>query len=316
MKNLIKSISIIVPVFNEEGNIVEIFNKIKNICKQINIEYEIIFINDGSQDSSEEILNKIYSENSNIKLINFIKNYGQTAAFLAGFEYAKNELIITIDSDLQNDPNDIPKIIDKINQGYDLVSGNRVNRKDSISRVFLSNIANKIISKIFDLKINDIGCSLKGYRSEFGKKIKIYGEMHRLLPVFAFMEGAKIAEIPVNHFERKFGKSKYGMNRIIKILLDILVLKFFENYLKKPIYLFGGFGVILLILSFFSIAGALYLKFVYNISLILTPLPLLSAMTFILGVICFLLGLIAEMQMRILFNDTKYNSSYKIKDNK
>ena len=316
MKNLIKSISIIVPVFNEEGNIVEIFNKIKNICKQINIEYEIIFINDGSQDSSEEILNKIYSENSNIKLINFIKNYGQTAAFLAGFEYAKNELIITIDSDLQNDPNDIPKIIDKINQGYDLVSGNRVNRKDSIARVFLSNIANKIISKIFDLKINDIGCSLKGYRSEFGKKIKIYGEMHRLLPVFAFMEGAKIAEIPVNHFERKFGKSKYGMNRIIKILLDILVLKFFENYLKKPIYLFGGFGVILLILSFFSIAGALYLKFVYNISLILTPLPLLSAMTFILGVICFLLGLIAEMQMRILFNDTKYNSSYKIKDNK
>ena len=316
MKNLIKSISIIVPVFNEEGNIVEIFNKIKNICKQINIEYEIIFINDGSQDSSEEILNKIYSENSNIKLINFIKNYGQTAAFLAGFEYAKNELIITIDSDLQNDPNDIPKIIDKINQGYDLVSGNRVNRKDSIARVFLGNIANKIISKIFDLKINDIGCSLKGYRSEFGKKIKIYGEMHRLLPVFAFMEGAKIAEIPVNHFERKFGKSKYGMNRIIKILLDILVLKFFENYLKKPIYLFGGFGVILLILSFFSIAGALYLKFVYNISLILTPLPLLSAMTFILGVICFLLGLIAEMQMRILFNDTKYNSSYKIKDNK
>ena len=316
MKNLIKSISIIVPVFNEEGNIVEIFNKIKNICKQINIEYEIIFINDGSQDSSEEVLNKIYSENSNIKLINFIKNYGQTAAFLAGFEYAKNELIITIDSDLQNDPNDIPKIIDKINQGYDLVSGNRVNRKDSIARVFLSNIANKIISKIFDLKINDIGCSLKGYRSEFGKKIKIYGEMHRLLPVFAFMEGAKIAEIPVNHFERKFGKSKYGMNRIIKTLLDILVLKFFENYLKKPIYLFGGFGVILLILSFFSIAGALYLKFVYNISLILTPLPLLSAMTFILGVICFLLGLIAEMQMRILFNDTKYNSSYKIKDNK
>ena len=316
MKNLIKSISIIVPVFNEEGNIVEIFIKIKNICKQINIEYEIIFINDGSQDSSEEILNKIYSENSNIKLINFIKNYGQTAAFLAGFEYAKNELIITIDSDLQNDPNDIPKIIDKINQGYDLVSGNRVNRKDSIARVFLSNIANKIISKIFDLKINDIGCSLKGYRSEFGKKIKIYGEMHRLLPVFAFMEGAKIAEIPVNHFERKFGKSKYGMNRIIKILLDILVLKFFENYLKKPIYLFGGFGVILLILSFFSITGALYLKFVYNISLILTPLPLLAAMTFILGVICFLLGLIAEMQMRILFNDTKYNSSYKIKDNK
>ena len=217
---------------------------------------------------------------------------------------------------MQNDPNDIPKIIDKINQGYDLVSGNRVNRKDSIARVFLSNIANKIISKIFDLKINDIGCSLKGYRSEFGKKIKIYGEMHRLLPVFAFMEGAKIAEIPVNHFERKFGKSKYGMNRIIKILLDILVLKFFENYLKKPIYLFGGFGVILLILSFFSITGALYLKFVYNISLILTPLPLLAAMTFILGVICFLLGLIAEMQMRILFNDTKYNSSYKIKDNK
>ena len=256
-------ISVVIPIFNEEENI----NKLsQSITKALSdIDYEVLFINDGSTDNSENEIVKLSSTDPKIKLINLRRNYGQTAAMQAGFDQSKGTIVIPMDGDLQNDPKDIPKLIEKINEGYDVVSGWRKIRSDKkLTRILPSKIANMIISKISGIHLHDYGCTLKAYRKEILEDIKLYGEMHRFIPIYASWEGAKVTEIPVNHHPRIAGKTKYGLSRIPRVILDLLVIRFFDKSLDRPIHLFGQFGLLMFLIAFLLFFMALFLKIVMN----------------------------------------------------
>jgi glycosyltransferase involved in cell wall biosynthesis len=308
------AISVIIPIYNEEENIALLCDKVFTVLKKIGKKFEVIFINDGSKDSSLEKLReqqKIFQE---IKIINFKRNYGQTAATQAGIDSSKGEIIISLDGDMQNDPEDIPNLLDKINQGYDVVSGWRKDRRDSaIKRNFVSRVANKIISYISGVKLNDYGCTLKAYRREIIKDVKLYGEMHRFIPIYASWLGAKVTEMEVRHHPRIFGTSKYGLERIFKVILDLIVIKFIDKYLVKPIYIFGGFGFISIILSFITFAVMLYLRLFMDKHFISTPLPLLTVMFFLVGIMSILMGLLAEIMVRTYF-ESQQRKPYLVKD--
>tara|TARA_B100001029_G_C15029189_1_gene435733 strand:- start:251 stop:1192 length:942 start_codon:yes stop_codon:yes gene_type:complete len=292
--------SIVIPIYNEEDNIVKLSDSILNSLP--NLKYEILFINDGSTDNSVEIIEKLTNNHTNIHLINLRRNYGQTAAMQAGFDHSKGDIIIPMDGDLQNDPRDIPLLINKINEGYDVVSGWRKDRLDKkFTRVIPSKIANHLISKISGLPLHDYGCTLKAYKKEVLNEIKLYGEMHRFIPIYASWEGAKVTEIPVRHHARIAGKTKYGLSRIPKVILDILVIRFFDKSLDRPIHLFGKFGLFMFFLAFVLALLALYLKIFMNTSFILTPLPLLVVFFTMSGLLCIFIGLLAEIQSRIYF---------------
>ena len=303
--------SIVIPIYNEEDNIVKLSDSILNALP--NLKYEILFINDGSTDNSEEIIEKLTNNHTNIHLINLRRNYGQTAAMQAGFDHSKGDIIIPMDGDLQNDPRDIPLLINKINEGYDVVSGWRKDRLDKkFTRVIPSKIANHLISKISGLPLHDYGCTLKAYKKEVLNEIKLYGEMHRFIPIYASWEGAKVTEIPVRHHARIAGKTKYGLSRIPKVILDILVIRFFDKSLDRPIHLFGKFGLFMFFLAFVLALLALYLKIFMNTSFILTPLPLLVVFFTMSGLLCIFIGLLAEIQSRIYFESID-RPSYLIK---
>ena len=306
-------ISVIIPIFNEEENI----NKLsKSITEALSdIDYEVLFINDGSTDNSENEILKLSSTDTKIKLINLRRNYGQTAAMQAGFDLSTGTIVIPMDGDLQNDPKDIPKLIEKINEGYDVVSGWRKIRSDKkLTRILPSKIANMIISKISGIHLHDYGCTLKAYRKEILEDIKLYGEMHRFIPIYASWEGAKVTEIPVNHHPRIAGKTKYGLSRIPRVILDLLVIRFFDKSLDRPIHLFGQFGLLMFLIAFLLFFMALFLKIFMKISFILTPLPLLVVFFSMSGLLCIFLGLVAEIQSRIYF-ESKNRPSYLIKKN-
>ena len=306
-------ISVVIPIFNEEENI----NKLsQSITKALSdIDYEVLFINDGSTDNSENEIVKLSSTDPKIKLINLRRNYGQTAAMQAGFDQSKGTIVIPMDGDLQNDPKDIPKLIEKINEGYDVVSGWRKIRSDKkLTRIIPSKIANMIISKISGIHLHDYGCTLKAYRKEILEDIKLYGEMHRFIPIYASWEGAKVTEIPVNHHPRIAGKTKYGLSRIPRVILDLLVIRFFDKSLDRPIHLFGQFGLLMFLIAFLLFFMALFLKVFMNISFILTPLPLLVVFFSMSGLLCIFLGLVAEIQSRIYF-ESKNRPPYLIKKN-
>lgn len=303
-------ISVTIPVFNEEGNLQELYDKLILVLDQMKCPYEIVLVNDGSSDNSSEIINRLAEQDKKVKAIHFTRNYGQTAAMMAGFDYASGDIIIPMDSDLQNDPEDIPKLVDKLSQGYDVCSGWRKNRKDkTIRRVLVSKIANKIISKISNVRLKDYGCTLKAYRKKVIKGVRLYGEMHRFIPIYASWEGAKIAEIPVKHHPRIHGQSKYGLERTIKVLLDLIVISFLDNYAQKPIYVFGGVGFLSGLFSLGVLGYATWLKFFKNISYIETPLPVLASMTMLGAFMCILMGLLAEMIMRTYY-ETQQKSVY------
>jgi glycosyltransferase involved in cell wall biosynthesis len=308
------AISVIIPIYNEEENIALLCDKVFTVLKKIGKKFEVIFINDGSKDLSLEKLReqqKIFQE---IKIINFKRNYGQTAATQAGIDSSNGEIIISLDGDMQNDPEDIPNLLDKINQGYDVVSGWRKDRRDSaIKRNFVSRVANKIISYISGVKLNDYGCTLKAYRREIIKDVKLYGEMHRFIPIYASWLGAKVTEMEVRHHPRIFGTSKYGLERIFKVILDLIVIKFIDKYLVKPIYIFGGFGFISIILSFITFAVMLYLRLFMDKHFISTPLPLLTVMFFLVGIMSILMGLLAEIMVRTYF-ESQQRKPYLVKD--
>ena len=303
--------SIVIPIYNEEDNIVKLSDSILNSLP--NLKYEILFINDGSTDNSEEIIEKLTNNHTNIHLINLRRNYGQTAAMQAGFDHSKGDIVIPMDGDLQNDPRDIPLLLNKINEGYDVVSGWRKDRLDKkFTRVIPSKIANHLISKISGLPLHDYGCTLKAYKKEVLNEIKLYGEMHRFIPIYASWEGAKVTEIPVRHHARIAGKTKYGLSRIPKVILDILVIRFFDKSLDRPIHLFGKFGLFMFFLAFVLALLALYLKIFMNTSFILTPLPLLVVFFTMSGLLCIFIGLLAEIQSRIYFESID-RPSYLIK---
>jgi len=296
-----------IPVYNEEKNLEILYHQLIKVLEPLEHDFEIIFVNDGSRDNSRRVIDEIASNDSRVKGIHFKRNFGQTAAMMAGFDFAQGDIIVPMDADLQNDPEDIPRLIEKIDEGYDVCSGWRKDRKDAlIRRTLVSRIANMLISFISRVKLNDIGCTLKAYHKDVIKGVRLYGEMHRFIPIYASWEGARIVEIPVKHNPRVHGSSSYGIERTAKVVLDLMVVAFLDNYAQKPIYIFGGFGLINLFISLSLFLYACYLKFFHDISFILTPLPLISIMIFVTGISCLLMGLLAEMIMR-----TYYESQHK-----
>lgn len=306
-------LSIILPIYNEEESVKELYREIKEVLNRLPFDYEIIAVNDGSEDKSPAILKEIALQDPNFKLINFRKNYGQTAAISAGIDFAQGDVLIPMDADLQNDPADIPKFLEKINQGFDVISGWRKNRKDSFSRKIPSQVANWLISFITRVKLHDYGCTMKAYKKEIIKDVRFYGEMHRFMPAYAYWHGAKIGEIVVNHRQRKYGKAKYGISRIFRVILDLLTVKFLMSYLTKPIHFFGRIGFILLFFSFLSGLAALYWKLIKGVSFILTPFPLLTIFLVIIGLQFVLMGLLAEILIRIYY-EPRGKPTYSIKD--
>ncbi len=295
-------VSIIIPIFDEADNVGPLTAALTPALAALNRPYEVIFIDDGSTDGSAEKLAQAARANLHFKVITFKRNFGQTAAMMAGIDHASGDIIIPMDGDLQNDPADIAKLLDKLDEGYDVVSGWRKDRKDhSLKRNLPSRIANALISRISGVHLHDYGCSLKAYRRDVVKGVKLYGEMHRFIPIYASWEGGKVAEVPVTHHARVHGQSKYGMERVVKVILDLVVVKFLSRYANKPIYVFGGFGIIAIGLSVASGLAAIYLKLAHGTSFILTPLPLLAVMLFVLGGMSVLMGLLAEIIMRTYY---------------
>jgi glycosyltransferase involved in cell wall biosynthesis len=239
-----KYLSVIIPVYNEEESIPLLHDRLHNVLEQQMCTYEIIYVDDGSKDDTFARLNTLIKKDEHVRVIRFRRNFGQTAAIAAGVTYSVGEILVFMDGDLQNDPVDIPRLLEKIDEGYDVVSGWRKHRQDARwSRKFPSMLANKLISKVTGVHLNDYGCTLKAYRYEVFKHIRLYGEMHRFIPAYAALAGASITEIPVNHHARRFGTSKYGMSRVIRVLLDLMTLKFLGSFGTKPLYAFGVLGL-------------------------------------------------------------------------
>lgn len=273
---------------------------------------EIIMVDDGSTDGSTGILQQMAKTQDDVKLIQLKRNFGQTAALMAGFDAAGGEIIVPMDGDLQNDPADIPRLIALLEKGYDVCSGWRKDRKDFlIRRRLLSFFANIIISFLSGVKLHDYGCTLKAYRRSSIKGIQLYGEMHRFIPIYSSWQGARIIEIPVSHRPRIHGSTKYGLDRTIKVILDLIVIVFIGRYMAKPIYFFGGFGLINIFLSFLAFVWALSLKLWMAKSFIETPLPLICVMFMITGILCILMGLLAEIIMRTYF-ETQGKKAYHV----
>ena len=307
------SVSVIIPFFDEEEAVRTVIIEVLNVLKKDFKKWEILAINDGSQDKTYSILKEMVSMHKNLKVISFASNAGQTAALMAGIDYATNDIIVGMDGDGQNDPKDIITLVKKINEGISVVSGWRKKRKDRLfSRRLPSIIANKLISIITKVPLNDYGCYLKAYRKEIIKSVNLYGEMHRFIPIYASWQGGKIAEVEVNHRIREGGKSKYGIGRTFKVLLDLFVVVFLKKYLTKPIYLFGFFAFFSFGLSALAGLYAIYLKII-GTSLILTPLPLVAVMFFITGIISVLLGLVAEILVRTYF-ESQNRRVYSVKN--
>ena len=295
-------ISVVVPVFNEQQSIPGLLEALVAVLQGVDGGFEIITVNDGSQDGSLAALIEAAKSCPQLRIVDFRRNFGQTAALMAGIDHAAGEVVVLIDADLQNDPLDIPMLIAKLDEGFDVVSGWRHDRKDArLSRNFPSRVANGIISWISGVRLHDYGCTLKAYRAEVLKGVRLYGEMHRFIPIYAHWRGGRVTEVPVRHHPRKFGRSNYGLERILKVMLDLVVVKFLDRYLVKPIYVFGGFGALSLAASAAATAVMMGLKIFGGVSMISTPLPLLAAMTFLVGVLSILMGLLAEIMVRTYF---------------
>jgi glycosyltransferase involved in cell wall biosynthesis len=311
---LAPDISIIIPIYNEAGNINALWERLQPVLRRMGRSFEIIAVNDGSSDESSALLKAIAETAPEFKVVEFRRNYGQTAAMMAGIDHASGRIVVSLDADLQNDPEDIPALLDKIDQGYDVASGWRVTRTDAaIRRNLVSRIANRVISRVSGVRLNDYGCTLKAYRADVVRGFRLYGEMHRFIPIYASWMGAKVVEVPVHHWPRHSGASNYGLERVAKVVLDLMVVKFLERYFVKPIYVFGGFGLLSLAASGASFLYLLYLKFVDGLSMILTPLPLLCAMTFLVGILSILMGLLAEMLSRTYF-ESQGRTAYVVRE--
>jgi len=295
-------ISILIPIYNEQESVKPLLDEIVAVVNDLKNDYEIICVNDGSSDDSGKILCEIAINNNNLKIINFRRNYGQTAALMAAITHSSGDILVPMDGDLQNDPRDILKLIDKINEGYDVVSGWRIHRKDKkTSRLLPSKIANWLISKISGVNLHDYGCTLKAYKRDVIENIKLYGEMHRFIPIYAFWEGARITELPVNHRARQYGESKYGLSRIIRVILDMILIRFLQKAFDRPIQFFGKMGIYSIGFAVISGTYGVILKVFYDTSFIQTPLPLLAVFLTLSGILFILLGLIAEIQIRIYY---------------
>ncbi len=305
-------ISIVIPVFNESESISLLIKEIIKIMNEYELIFELIIINDGSKDKTLEVLKHLSSELNELTIIDLRKNYGQTAAMAAGFDYAKGDIIITLDGDLQNDPKDIPNLINTIHDGYDLVCGWRFNRKDKlINRRIPSVIANKLIGKVTGINLHDYGCSLKAFKKEIIKDIKLYGELHRFLPVLANIEGAQIKEVKVNHRERKYGKSKYGIDRTFRVLMDLLTVWFMNKFLTRPMYIFGFIGIASILSSLFMSSYLIIIK-LSGENIGNRPLLMFALILGIAGVQLFSFGLLGELLIRT-YHESQNRPIYRVR---
>lgn len=307
-------LSIIVPLKNEKPSIEQLIAEIREVLEKIGDPYEIILVDDGSTDGTWETIRALAEEDKRVVALRFRRNCGQTAALSAGFDHSRGEIIIPMDGDLQNDPADIPKMLKKIDEGFDVVSGWRRWRKDSfLTRTLPSIAANKIISFVGQVHLHDYGCTLKAYRRDVVRGVRLYGEMHRFIPIYASWQGARVAEISVNHRVRKHGRSNYNIIRMFKVVLDLMVVKFLADYLHKPIYIFGGVGLFCELGGLAAFLWALYLKLFMGISFIQTPLPQLVVLLVFLGANAFLVGLLAEISVRTYY-ESQNKTTYHLKE--
>ena len=307
-------LSVVVPIYNEAESIETLVQAIANAVTETNLSYEIICVDDGSKDGSTQVLTDLTSKRVDLKAVILRRNYGQTPAMAAGFESATGKIIVTLDGDLQNDPADIPMLLAKLNEGYDLVSGWRRKRQDAaLTRLLPSKIANIIIAKVTGVRLHDYGCSLKAYRAELIADMNLYGELHRFLPALAYIEGARITEVPVRHHARRFGQSKYGLGRTIRVVMDLLTVYFMKKFLTRPMHVFGLGGVISLAIG---IAMGTYLtivKLFFNQNIGDRPLLILAVLLIITGVNLFCFGLVTELLMRT-YHESQRRPIYRIRD--
>ena len=312
MKNITQFISIIIPVFNESESIGHLLEEVLNVMQNNNLTCELIVVNDGSHDNTSTVLDELTIKIKELTVISLRKNYGQTAAMAAGFDNSKGEIVITLDGDLQNDPNDIPILISHINAGYDLICGWRYERKDKlINRRIPSKIANKLIANVTGLKLHDYGCSLKAFKKEIVDDIKLYGELHRFLPVLANIEGAKIKEIKVNHRSRKYGSSKYGIDRTFRVLMDLLTVWFITKFLTRPMYGFGFVGIISILISL-GMTSYLFIIKILGQDIGNRPMLFFALILGIAGVQLFSFGLLAELLMRT-YHESQNRPIYRVR---
>lgn len=307
-------ISVIIPVYNEVESLEILHEALHSALDDQPADWEVIYVDDGSRDGSLPSLEKLAEHDpEHVCVVQLRRNFGQTAAITAGIDHADGDILVLMDADLQNDPADIPMMLDKLHQGYDVVSGWRIDRQDPFfSRRLPSRMANGLISRVTGVHLHDYGCTLKAYRREVITGFRLYGEMHRFIPAFAGWVGANIIEVPVRHHARKFGKTKYGLERTLKVVLDLLTVKFLSGYANKPIYLFGGTGFVLILGSWLTLLIIIIRKLWLNESLVRSPLLQMSTMLFILGFQSILLGLIAELLVRT-YHESQDKPTYTVR---
>ncbi|MBN2449213.1 MAG: glycosyltransferase family 2 protein [Lentisphaeria bacterium] len=304
-------LSIVVPVYNESGNIEELARRIREALPP-SWSWEAILVNDGSTDGSAAELDAAAAADARIRVVHLRRNFGQTAAMMAGLDAARGEILVAMDADLQNDPLDIPLLVTELEKGYDVCSGWRRDRRDAaLTRILPSRIANRLISAISGVRLKDYGCTLKAYRRDVIRDVKLYGEMHRFIPIYASWQGARVTEIPVRHHPRLRGRSKYGLERTLKVILDLIVVKFLTDYSQKPIYVFGGFGLASMAASILCFGLMVYYKFWGGKTFIETPLPELVVLLFVVGFMSILMGLLAELMVRTYY-ESQRKSIYQI----
>lgn len=295
-------ISVIIPVYNEESTLYPLHEGLTSVLTDCGYDYEIIFVDDGSRDTSFKRLEQLAQQDSHVSAIQFTRNYGQTTAIAAGIDHAQGDIVIFMDADLQNDPTDIPAMLAKLEEGYDVVSGWRADRQDTwLTRTLPSRLANGLISKVTGVHLHDYGCTLKAYRREVLTGYKLYGEMHRFLPAYAASVGAYIVEMPVKHHPRRYGQSKYGLERTLKVVLDLLTVKFLHKFGQKPLYLFGSVGAGFILLSLLTVLYLVLDKILLGVAMVTSPLLSLSVMLFIIGVQSIFIGLIGELLVRTYY---------------
>lgn len=306
-------LSVIIPIYNEEENIQPLHAELSEVLESLGRPYEIIYVDDGSTDGSFGLLRAIAAADPRVQVIQFRRNFGQTAALAAGIDASDGDVLVFMDGDRQNDPHAIPAMLEKLEEGYDVVSGWRKERRDAaLTRKLPSRLANKLISAVSGVHLNDYGCTLKAYRREVIENVRLYGEMHRFIPAYAAWYGARIAEMPVNHRPRVAGRSKYGLSRTIKVLLDLLTLKFLSDYSTKPIYFFGGLGTLCLLAGGGSMLLALYQLLFEGVKANRNPLVLLGVLFLIAGLMLVLMGLLAELITRT-YHESQHKRTYVIR---
>ena len=307
-------VSVFLPVYNEEPNLRPLHAKLDAALKSLDHSAEIVYVDDGSTDNSLNILREIARTDPRVRVVALRRNYGQTAAMAAGIDAARGKVLIPMDADMQNDPADIQRLLDTLDEGYDVVSGWRKNRKDKmVTRKIPSMIANRLISWIGGVPLHDYGCSLKAYRRESLQDVRLYGEMHRFIPIYASWAGARVTEIPVEHHARTMGKSKYGLSRTLKVVFDLMTIKFMASYQTKPIYVFGSFGMLAFAISLLAGLYALFLKVIHKADFVQTPLPILTIVMFAVGVQFLLMGLLAEMLVRT-YHESQAKAIYAVRE--